>query len=348
MRPLSGMHAPAARAIALALLLVSIAIPMSACTAADEFGGYDEAVAPQRDIATSEYAGEAEVDGEMLTEDSSMGDTDETKATSPTDPSYEGERLVIRNVSLRIQVDDVQESVDDVRAATEAADGIVSMLNVSTNDVPVYREDYGAVYVDGAPLSGYITVRIPADNLDAFSESISELGKVLREDASQDDVTQQYVDLAARLENMQAREARLRELYDEADTVEDTLAVDRELSAVRGDIESMQAQILYLERQAAMATVTIELVEPTPIVSPGGDDWGFVDAVRTSLRAFMGTVNGLIIVFGAMLPVIILGLIVLAIVIVIVRSRKRRRARNEAADHDSDDFGDDGTGVAPQ
>jgi hypothetical protein len=279
-------------------------------------------------MATEEYA-ESEMGDESIAE-APAADTQGTTSASPADPSYDGERLVIRNVSIRVEVDDLEASVDEVRTATDAAGGIVEMLNVSTNDSPVYREDYYdeyGQYGDGAPLSGYITVRIPAENLDAFNEQVANLGKVLREDARQDDVTQQYVDMNARLENLQAREARLRELYDRAETIEDTLDVDRELSAVRGEIESMQAQILYLERQAAMATVTIELVEPTPVVSPSGENWGFVDAVRTSLRAFVGTVNGLIIFLGAVLPVIIIGLIGFAIVMLIVRSRRRRRAR---------------------
>lgn len=338
MRPISGTHTRAARGIVIAVLLVLLAVPMSACTAADEYGSYDDSLAPERDMATSEYE-EAVVGGEMAAEESPMVDTDNSKAAAPTDPTYEGERLVIRNVSMRIEVEDVEASINELRSATDAAGGIVSMLSVSTNEGPVYREDYGAEYSDGAPLSGYITVRIPADNLDAFNEKVSALGKVLSENANQDDVTQQYVDLNARLENLQAREARLRELYDEADTVEDTLAVDRELSAVRGDIESMQAQILYLERQAAMATVTIELVEPTPVVSPTGGNWGFVDAIRTSLRAFMGTVNGLIIVLGAVLPIIIIGLIVLAIILAIVRSRKRRGTKSDELAGESADQG---------
>ena len=69
--------------------------------------------------------------------------------------------------------------------------------------------------------------------------------------------------------------------------------------------------------------VTIELVGPQPIVRPKGEDWGFVAALTSAVRAFVGTVNALIIVIGGLLPVIILGLIALLVVRSIIRRRRR-------------------------
>jgi hypothetical protein len=74
------------------------------------------------------------------------------------------------------------------------------------------------------------------------------------------------------------------------------------------------------------------LVEPAAIVRPAGENWGFVDALTTSLRAFVNTVNGMIIALGAILPVILLGLVILLIVLLIVRIRHRRsKGEDEAA-----------------
>ena len=318
-------------AIALTALVVS-AVP--GCM--DTSGYLDQAdpMVAGRDAVTMETAEGESYDEGMSAEEMPVEDVEASKAPSTVDPDYQGERLVVRNVSMRILVDDVVTSVETIRSATESAGGIVSVLQVSTDQDPVYRYDAEGTLSDGAALSGYITVRVPADQLEAFNAEVAELGEVLREDASQDDVTQQYVDLNARLKNLQAREERLRELYEEATTVEDTLAVDRELSAVRGEIEAMQAQITYLENQTSMATVTVELTEPSPVVRPAGENWGFVDALTASLRAFVGTVNGMIIVFGAVLPIILIALLVLLIVLAVVKARHRK-----AADKTEDDSG---------
>jgi len=336
MEPRHGIQRRTISALAILAVALLVGATLTGCTAFETGGDsvqVDDTLVG-RDAVAPEYS-EGEMYDEGLAEGASTKDAAASAAPTTVDPDYSGERLVVRSVSMRIEVDDVAASVDEVRAATEAAGGIVSTLHVSTDESPVYRYEAEGSLADGAPLSGYITVRVPSEQLDTFSEAVASLGTVLREDANQDDVTQQYVDLEARLKNLQAREERLRALYDEADTVEDTLAVDRELSAVRGEIEAMQAQITYLEGQAAMATVTIELIEPTPVVRPAGENWGFADAITSSLRAFMTTINGMIIILGGILPLILVGLIVAVIVIVIVRIRHRRGGNVEESDDSS-------------
>ncbi|MDP2401573.1 MAG: DUF4349 domain-containing protein, partial [Actinomycetota bacterium] len=212
--------------------------------------------------------------------------------------------------------------------------GTVTDLNVSTDDgEPVYR--YAETPLDGAPLSGYLTVRIPADALDAFLEDVARVGTVLREAENQSDVTQEHIDLKARLTNLEATEARLRDFIEQAKNVTEMLAVEQELSRVRGDIESMRAQIAYLERQAAHSTVTIELTGPKPIVRPGGQDWGFSAALTESVRAFVGTINGLIVFVGAFAPLLVLALVAWLIIRSVVRRTRRRReaaATHQVAD----------------
>ena len=59
-----------------------------------------------------------------------------------------------------------------------------------------------------------------------------------------------------------------------------------------------------------MSAVTVELVGPEQVVSPGGDDWGFLTALRDSLRAFVMTTNGIIVIVGGLGPIIIIGALV--------------------------------------
>lgn len=253
----------------------------------------------------------------------------EDASTIPAD-----QRLVVRTVDMRVEVDDVEKSVAAIRKAAEARKGIVTDLQVSTDEnVPIYRPYVeGSSAVDGAPLSGYITVRVPADTLDAFITETGKLGKIVRQAENESDVTQQHVDLAARLKNLQATETQLRDFFGKAKSVTEMLAIQQELTRIRGEIEAMQAEMAYLERQAAMSTVTVELIGPAPVVRPQGENWGFRDALTRSVRSFVDTINALIVFAGAIAPIALIGLVVYLIVRQILRKRRSIRAAVEPDD----------------
>lgn len=240
------------------------------------------------------------------------------------------DRLIVRRVDMRLGVESIEDAVDSIRAAVEKQKGVVIDLNVSTDeDQPVWRYSE-MMALEQIPLSGYVTVRIPADGLEAFLTEMAAVGNVLREVESQSDVTQEHVDLSARLKNLQATEAQLREFMTKAKNVTEMLAVEKELSRVRGEIESMQAQIAYLERQAAHSTVTIELTGPKPVVRPVGQDWGFVTALTESVRAFVGTINMIIVGIGAVGPIVVIMLLAWLIARPIINRRRAKRSADDA------------------
>jgi hypothetical protein len=175
-----------------------------------------------------------------------------------------------------------------------------------------------------------VTVRVPAAAFEAFVDEVSALGTVKYQSEATEDVTQQHVDLAARLENLRAEEKRLREFFDAAKNVNEMLAIEQELSRVRGEIESLDAQVKYLERQAAMATVTIELTEPKPVVRPDGESWGFADAITNGFRGAAGVIKIAITALIATSPLWLTGLALLAVIRAIVRRRRASRASGES------------------
>lgn len=254
------------------------------------------------------------------------------------------DRLVVRTVDMRLKVDEVESAADKVRKAAEKRKGMVIDFQVSTDaGVPIYRPyAEGSALSDGAALSGYITVRVPADQLQSFTDEISAMGKVVRQAENEQDVTQEHVDLKARLVNLQATEARLREFFGKAKNVTEMLAIEQELTRVRGDIESMQAQIAYLERQAAMSTVTIELAGPEQIVEPAGEDWGFASALRQAVRGFVGTINVLIILVGTLAPILVIGVLAFLAIRAILSRRRTRRVLEGSDPSDGPDESSDG------
>jgi len=267
------------------------------------------------------------------TEERSAAEADQSAVAPPGGAGADAasvppaDRLVVRTAGLRLRVDDIDESVDEVRSQAEQVGGMVTDVQVSTEvDVPLYRYDAQGTLSDGAALSGWVTVRVPSDSYGEFVDSVRELGEVVRESESESDVTQQHIDLQARLDNIKAQELRLREFFEQAVDVEDLLAIEQELTRVRAEIDSLEAQIAFLERQASMSTVTIELVGPQPIVSPQGESWGFVEAITTGIRGAAGVVRFTIAFIIATSPVWLSALIVGLIVRVIVRRRRASRS----------------------
>lgn len=239
----------------------------------------------------------------------------------------EQDRLIVRTKSMRLQVKSTVAAVERIRALTKQHDGIITDLQVATDtDEWIYRYDASGVPSD-TPLRGWVTVRIPGDKVDAFSEAVAALGVVKSQSEGSEDVTQQHVDLSARLANLKAEEARLREFFDAAKNVSEMLSIEQELARVRGEIESLDAQVKYLERQAALATVTIELVEDKPVVRPEGESWGFREAITEGVRGAARVLTAAVSLLIASSPIWVVGLVVFFVVRATVR---RRRARTEA------------------
>lgn len=248
-----------------------------------------------------------------------------------TDPTASADRLIIRTQTMRLEVKSTPDAVDEIRDMATQYSAVITDLQVATEtDDWLYRYDeYGYAVGDGAALRGWVTVRVPADQLDAFIEDARDLGTVKFQSEGTEDVTQQHIDLSARLENLRAEEQRLRSFFDAANNVQEMLAVEVELNRIRGEIESLDAQVKYLERQAAMATVTIELTEERAVVRPDGEDWGFKDAITDGFRGAANVLTFAIAFIIATAPLWLLGLIVFFVVRLIMR---RRRAKHAVAE----------------
>jgi hypothetical protein len=244
------------------------------------------------------------------------------------------QKLVVVNKTLRIETADVDAALTKIRALASRDGGDITNMQVSTAiDQPVYpvpldgSTSAGSGSPSSVPLRAFVTVRVPSATYAAFIADAAKLGRVLFQSETADDVTQQHVDMQARLGNLNAEQTRLRQLFARAKNVSDMLAIEQELTRVQGDIESLKAQISYLERQAAMATVTVELTEPVPIVSPAGTDWGVKTAFTAAVRAFVNTMNVLIVLLGPVLALLVfVGLPALGIFLLARRLLRRRAA----------------------
>ncbi len=313
---------PGARRALTVLVLMAALLLSAGCGGLT--GGADESTPPAQGGAVTRDLAQEEV------MDSAMPPPGEGAAGEDASDTPPEDRLIIRDKSLRLEVESVADAARDIRDLAGSAGGFVTNTRIATDGGPVYRYDeYGTSTGSGGPLSGWITVRVPSDRFEGFVAQLRDLGEVEWEAESRDDVTQEHVDLQARLENLQAEEARLREFFDAAESVEDMLAIERELARVRGEIESLDARISYLERQAAMATVTVELTEPGPIAQPEGPDWGFRQALTTGLRLAADVVNAIIVIGIGALPVLAIVAVLAGVIWLVVRRYRSAHAGSD-------------------
>jgi uncharacterized repeat protein (TIGR01451 family) len=111
-----------------------------------------------------------------------------------------------------------------------------------------------------------MTLRVPSEQFETVMVSLRNLGiEVVDEDFNTQDVTEAYTDLESRLRNAEATERQLLQILDRAATVKDTLEVQRELGAVREDVEVLQGRLNLLADQVDLATITL-LLHPAPDV----------------------------------------------------------------------------------
>lgn len=228
----------------------------------------------------------------------------------------QAERLIIRTGNLRLVVTDTEETAADITRLAEQSGGWVVNANL-------YQ--YGA-----DAKSGDITIRVPAAGFVGIMDALKAMAvEVQSESVSGQDVTEEYVDLAARLGNLEATAVRVRSFLDEATTVEEALAVNQELSRLEGEIEVIKGRMQYLSQSAAFSTITISLtpdIASRPVQVAGWRPQGVArDAIEALISALQGLATLAIWLVIVVLPIALLIGVPLWLVVRFVRRRRRQR-----------------------
>jgi hypothetical protein len=224
------------------------------------------------------------------------------------------ERKVIETVHLDVRVD--------------AVDAVARQLPVAVSTAKGYIADS---HVAQSQHSGSWTIRIPAEQLPAFLESVKQYGVVQSQRLTAEDVTEQFIDVSARLNAKRVEEERLLKLLEEGTgNLADVLAVEQQLQRVRQEIEQAQGRVRYLEHATQYATVHLRVHELFGVSWSDGQPLGaqVVAVVRSSINVLLLVGRGLLIAVAALIP----WLIVLSIPTVLIcrwyrRFRSVRRTR---------------------
>ena len=194
------------------------------------------------------------------------------------------QRLVVRNASLSVVVDDPERAMASLGQMAEQMGGFVVSSQLSSMRLASGAEVPRAT----------ITFRVPAEKFQEALEAVRQQAlRVTNETVSGQDVTEEYTDLQARLRNLRAAEQQLQKIMERATRTEDVLQVYRELTNVRGEIERLEGRIRYLEQSAAMSAITVELI-PDEAAQPlhiGG--WEPKGVAKNALEALIHTLQAL-------------------------------------------------------
>lgn len=216
-------------------------------------------------------------------------------------------RKLIRTVNLQLEVRDTEKVAAQVQALAARLGGYVGSSNGQRRGELMYYT---------------LSLRVPVERMDEALAAIRTLAvRVNQEQQQVDDVTDQYVDLDARMRTLEATEAELRALLAEsrqrARKVEEIMAVYQQLIEVRSQIEQIRTQLSSFDKLAAFSTINLELV-PTEAARPvvASDEWRPGDTLRGSARTLVGFLRWLVdAVIFTVIVLLPIGLVIAAAVL---------------------------------
>lgn len=227
-------------------------------------------------------------------------------------------RKIIYTATLTLESTEYEQARAALLSAAAAAGGYVERSS-----------QYGSAEAQDRWVE--LTLRIPSDHYNDFLTAAENAAGLLRKDESTEDITAEYVDVAARLKTLRTQEQRLQELAEQAETLEDLLAIEQRLSDVQYQIESYTAQQRVYDDQIDYSTVTVTLNEVrvyTPVERGFGSR--IISAFQNSWADFGDSVQDFVVGLVYALPALLLLGVILAVVLVVVRKGRKKAAARKA------------------
>jgi DNA polymerase/3'-5' exonuclease PolX len=209
----------------------------------------------------------------------SLGDIQQAPAAAaPKMP-----RKLVRTVDLDLTVAHTTEVADAAQQLAARLGGYVASMSTERSEEAMHFT---------------ITLRVPAERLDAALSELKRLAlRIDREQQKTDDVTDQYVDLDARLRTLRATEGELQALLAESRQrqrgAKEIMEIFRELTEIRTRIEQIQGQLAVLDKLSALSTINLRLVPPEAARPVAGEGWQPLATLRGSLRTLIDLLRGL-------------------------------------------------------
>lgn len=183
----------------------------------------------------------------------------------------------IHTGSITIEVNSVEDNIRLIENITEQEQGYIEYLN-----------SYGTDYNQNANL----TIRIPQKRFDTIMFKLDTIGIVLNKSIGSEDVSEQLIDLNARLKSYTREEQNLLKLLDKSTTISDIVAIERELSRIRSEIESIEGRLKYYDGKIEMSTININLI--TAYANNTSPPYGVIDLITPNTYVSLNSIKNFV------------------------------------------------------
>ncbi len=256
----------------------------------------NSSTAPQQNAGAAAQGGGGSGQADMKTV--SLERTEDPAAPqqqSPTAPPVE--RKIIRNATLTLEIEQPAKAMQRIASVAESRGGFVVTSDSRQQTAANGEHAYEIITVE---------MRVPAAQFDsALADIRAAGGSVTAQKITGKDVTEEYIDLEARLRTQRALEAQLLEIMKRSQEVSDAISVQRELTNVRTEIERVEGRRRFLENQASLSTISVTLQPPAPLIGTTG----FFRSVGTAFGDGVGIAASITLFFIrlllALIPVVI-------------------------------------------
>ncbi|MEH0929494.1 DUF4349 domain-containing protein [Micromonospora sp. CPCC 205558] len=221
------------------------------------------------------------------------------------------QRAIIYTGTMRVQVDDVDSAAREAAAAATRAGGFVGGDQRHSADADAVAE---------------LELRVPAAKFTGVVEEIAKLGRQQSREINTQDVTEETVDLDARITSQRARVESARRLLARATSITDLVSLENELGRREADLASLEAKKRRLADLTALSTITVSLAGPAAKATEEKTETGFLVGLRGGWKAFVVSMTILLTVLGALLPWLVAFGVPVAVLLVVLRQRRRSAA----------------------
>jgi len=300
------------------LVILPYIVAVIGCQKTDMQTGSTE----QKMITTDMEAPPSSTTGDTKTrlDDMSMKSKDQTTQQvnyqQQTDNfNTQDKRMIIRSGTMSIEAENFNETEQKVKQIVNGVNGYVTN---STSQLDA-----------GGKKKGSITIRVASVKFDEMISQLSGIGKVMNQNISDKDVTEEFMDAEARLKTQRELETRLLKLLSEkTSTLSAIVEVEQKLAGVRENIEKTEGRMRFLKDQAAYSTITVSVYEPAMLTTStgGGFFYELGESISKGLTGFTKVLSGIITFIIALSPVLALILVILYFVRRYFRKRKTAKA----------------------
>ena len=297
--------------LSVAAFLIMLTIP--ACGASSGSSAADSAA------WSNSMPAEGAVQEAGVYEEAAETDMGSGSETAALDENAVSDRKLMKNVCMAVDTEDYTGRVSNIQRRVEELGGY-------TESFEAYNES------SVGSRSASLTLRIPADRLDEFVSQVEEISNIVSRQETVEDVTLTYVDLESRRRMYEEEEDRLLSLLEQAETLEEIIALESRLTEVRYQLESMESQLRTMDNQVNYSTVYLSIDEVERYTPPA--EKGTWERIRTGFTENVYRVgNGIkefFIGFVISLPILLVLAVGIIIAVIVIRLFLRISEKNNA------------------